>query len=84
MEEASNSERSHTSSLAKFFNKEMLKKFVTMRDMVQEMWEYRKERIVLQEKLMAMKEEKHQILEKLHDMESQLHEGKQTLTKYMH
>jgi hypothetical protein len=42
MEEASNSKSSHTSSLAKFFDKEMLKEFVTMRDMVQEMWEDRR------------------------------------------
>jgi hypothetical protein len=55
-----------------------------MRDMVQEMWEDRKESIVLQEKLMAMKEEKHLLLEKLHEMETQLHEAKETLTKYMH
>jgi hypothetical protein len=62
----------------------MLKEFVTMRNMVQEMWEDRKESIVLQEQLMAMKEEKHQLLEKLHEMETQLHEAKETLTKYMH
>jgi hypothetical protein len=71
MEEASNSESCHTSSLAKFFDKEMLKEFVTMRNMMQEMWGDRKERIFLQEQLMAMKEEKHQLLEKLHDMETQ-------------
>jgi hypothetical protein len=33
---------------------------------------------------MAMKEEKHQLLENLHEMETQLHETKETLTKYMH
>jgi hypothetical protein len=33
---------------------------------------------------MAMKEEKDQLLEKLHEMEIQLHEAKETLTKYMH
>jgi hypothetical protein len=33
---------------------------------------------------MAMKEEKDQLLEKLHEMETQLHEAKETLTKYMH
>jgi hypothetical protein len=49
MEEASNSESYHTYSLAKFFDKDMLKEFVTMRYMVQEMLEYRKENIVLQE-----------------------------------
>jgi hypothetical protein len=84
MEEASNNKIYHTSSLAKLFDKEMLKEFITMRDVVQEMWEDRKESIVLQEKLMAMKEEKHQLLEKLHDMETQFHEAKETLTKYMH
>jgi hypothetical protein len=84
MEEASNSKSSHTSSLAKFFDKEMLKEFLTMRDVVKETWEDRKESIVLQEQLMAMKEEKHQLLEKLHEMETQLHEEKETLTKYMH
>jgi hypothetical protein len=49
MDEASNSESSHTSSLAKLFDKEMLKEFVTMRNMVQEMWEDRKESTILQE-----------------------------------
>jgi hypothetical protein len=49
MEEASNIDSSHTSSLSKFFDKEMLKDFVTMRDMVQELWEDREESIVLQE-----------------------------------
>jgi hypothetical protein len=33
---------------------------------------------------MSMKEEKHQLLEKLHEMETQLHEAKETLTKYLH
>jgi hypothetical protein len=59
MEEASNSESSHTSSLSKFFDKYMLNSFATMRDMLQEMLEDRKERTVLQEQLMVMKEEKH-------------------------
>jgi hypothetical protein len=84
MEEASNIDSSHTSSLSKLFYKEMLKEFVIMRDMIQELWEDRKESFVLQEKLMAMKEEKHQLLENLHEMETQLHEAKESLTKYMH
>jgi len=33
---------------------------------------------------MAMKEERHKLLEKLHEMETQLDEAKETLTKYMH
>jgi hypothetical protein len=84
MEEASNIDSSHTSSLSKFFDKEMLKELLTMRDVVKEMWEDRKESIALEEKLMAMKEEKDQLLENLHEMETQLHEAKETLTKYMH
>jgi hypothetical protein len=84
MEEASNIDGSHTSSLSKFFDKEMLKEFVTMRDMVQELWEDREESISLQEQLMAMKEEKDQLLEKLHEMETKIHEAKEALTKYMH
>jgi hypothetical protein len=84
MQEASNIDSSHTSSLSKFFDKEMLKEFVTMRDMVQGLWEDREERIALEEQLMAMKKEKDQLLEKLHEMETQLHEAKETLTKYMH
>jgi hypothetical protein len=55
----------------------MLKEFVTMRDMVQELWEDREERIALEEQLMAMKKEKEQLLEKLHEMETQLHEAKE-------
>ena len=62
MEEASNSKSYHTSSLAKIFEKEMLKEFLTMRDVVQGLWEDIKESIVLQEQLMAMKEEKNQLL----------------------
>jgi hypothetical protein len=84
MEEASNIDSSHTSSLSKFFDKEMLKEFLTMRDVMKEMCEDRKESIALEEQLMAMKKEKDQLLEKLHEMETQLHEAKETLTKYMH
>jgi hypothetical protein len=58
MEEASNIDSSHTSSLSKLFDKEMLKELLTMRDVVKEMWEDRKESISLEEQLMAMKEEK--------------------------
>jgi vacuolar-type H+-ATPase catalytic subunit A/Vma1 len=47
MEEASNSESSHTSSLSKFFDKDMLKEFSTMRDLLQEMLEDRKESTIL-------------------------------------
>jgi hypothetical protein len=84
MEEASNIGSSHTSSLSKFFDKDMLKEILTMRDEMKEMCEDRKERIALEEQLMAMKKEKDQLLEKLHEMEIQLHEAKETLTNYIH
>jgi hypothetical protein len=81
MEEASSIDSSHTFSLYKFFDKEEI---LTMRDLMKEMCEDRNERIALEEKLMAMKKEKDQLLERLHEMEIQLHEAKETLTKYMH
>jgi anion-transporting ArsA/GET3 family ATPase len=84
MEDALNIDSSPTYSKSKFFDKEMFNAFLTMKDMVQELWKDREESIVLQEQLMAMKEEKDQLLEKLHEMENQLQEAKETLTKYKH
>jgi hypothetical protein len=49
MEEASNNDSSHTSSLSKFFDREMLKELLTMRDVMKEMCEDRKESIALEE-----------------------------------
>jgi hypothetical protein len=77
MEEASSIDSSHTFSLSK-------EELLTMRDLMKEMCEDRNERIVLEEQLMAMKQEKDQLLQRLHEMEIQLHEAKETLTKYMH
>jgi hypothetical protein len=84
MEEASNIGSSHISSKSKFFDKEMLKEILTMRYLMKEMCEDRNESISLEEQLMAMKKEKDQLLQSLHEMETQLHEEKETLTKYMH
>jgi hypothetical protein len=84
MEEALNLNSSPTSSNSKLFDKEMFNALLTMKDMVQELWKDREESIVLQEQMMAMKEEKEQLLEKLQEMEKQLQEAKETLTKYMH
>jgi hypothetical protein len=84
MEEDSNDDSSHTSSKSKFFDKEMLKEILNMRDLMKEMCEDKNESISLEEQLMAMKKEKDHLLEKLHEMENQLHETKETLTKYMH
>ena len=63
MEEASSIDSSHTFSLSKLFDKEEI---LNMRDLMKEMCE---------EQLMAMKKEKDQLLERLHEMEIQLHEA---------
>jgi hypothetical protein len=77
MEEASSINSSHTFSLSK-------EEFLTMRDLMKEMCEDRNVCIFLEEQLMAMKQEKDQLLARLHEMEIQLHEAKETLTKYIH
>jgi hypothetical protein len=77
MAEASSIDSSHTFSLSK-------EELITLRDLMKEMCEDRNVRIVLEEQLMAMKQEKDQLLQRLHEMEIQLHEAKETLTKYMH
>jgi hypothetical protein len=64
-----------------YLNKEEI---ITLRDLMKKMCEDRDECIVLEEQLMAMKQEKDQLLQRLHEMEIQLHEAKETLTKYMH
>ena len=46
MEEASNIDSSPTSFNSKFFDKEMFNAFLTMKDMVQELWKDREESIV--------------------------------------
>ena len=69
---ASISDVSNPSSLARLFDLETLQELIIMRDMMQEMNEDRKENAILQEELMAMKEEKKELLEKMHEMEIQL------------
>jgi hypothetical protein len=81
MAEASSMGSSHTFSLSQFFNKEEI---LTLRDLMKKMCEDSYVRIVLEEQLMVMKQEKDQLLQRLHEMEIQLHEAKETLTKYMH
>jgi len=46
----------------------MLQELILMRDMVQEMNEDTKENTILKEGLMAMKEEKQELLGKMHEM----------------
>jgi hypothetical protein len=71
---ASSSDSSHTFSLSK-------EELVTMKDLMKEMYD---NKIILEEQLMAMKQEKDQLLQRLHEMEIQLHKAKETLTNYMH
>ena len=81
---ASTSDVSSPSSLERLFDSEMLQELIIMRDMVQEMNEDRKENTILQEELMAMKEEKQELLENMEEMEIQLHDEKETLARYVH
>ena len=60
----------------------MLHKLYTMIDMMQEKYEDKRERIKLQEQLIAMKEEKQELLEKMHEMETHLHDAKEALAMY--
>jgi hypothetical protein len=78
MEEASSSNSFHTFSLSSFFSKEEI---ILMKDLMKEMYD---KNIALEEQLMAMKQEKDQLLQRLHEMENQLHEVKETFTNYMH
>jgi hypothetical protein len=77
MAETSSIDSSHTFSLSK-------EEIITLRDLMKEMYEDRNKNIPLEEQLMVMKQEKDQLLQRLHEMEIQLHEAKETLTKYMH
>ena len=81
---ASTSDVSNLSSLARIFDLDMLKELIIMRDIVQEMNEDRNENTILQEELMAMKEEKQELLENMHEMEIQLNDAKETLAKYVY
>ena len=47
---------------------------------MKELYEDMNKNIALEEELMAMKQEKDHLLQRLHEMEIQLHEAKETLT----
>ena len=49
--------------------------------MVQEMFEDKKERTILQEKLISMKEEKQELLEKMNEMETQIHVANESIAR---
>ena len=81
---ASTSDVSNPYSLARLFDLDMLQENSIMTDMAQERNEDRKENTILQEDLMAMKEKKQDLLEKMHEMEVLLYDAKETLAKYVH
>jgi hypothetical protein len=74
MTEASSIDSSPTVSLSK-------EELITMKDLMKVIFD---KNIALEEQLMAMKQEKDQLLQRMHEMENQLQEAKETLTKYMH
>ena len=75
---------SEVSSFPRFFDDDMKRDFIILKDMVQILFEDRRESTKLREQLFSMKEEKEEILQILHDMERQLHQAQEALTKKMH
>jgi len=71
-------------SFIRFFDEDMKREFLILKDMVQILFEDRRESTELREKLLAMKQEKEEILQRLHDMELQFHQAQEALTKNMH
>ena len=61
----------------------MLQKLYTMIYRMQEKYEDKRESVKIQEQLITMKEEKQEILERMHEMETQLHISKEALAKHV-
>ena len=74
---------SEVTSFTIFFDEDMKHEFIIWKDMVRILFEDRRESTEIREKLFAMKEEKEEILQILHDMERQLHQAQEALTKKM-
>ena len=79
----SSREVSKFSSFTRFFDEYMKRDFYILKDMVQIMFEDIRESTALHEKLVAMKEDKEGLLQILHEMEMQLHQAQEALTKNM-
>ena len=79
----SSSEVSKSSYFTIFFDEDMKRDFYILNDMVQIMFEDRRESTRLHEQLVAMKEEKEGIIQIMHEMEMQLHQSQEALTKNM-
>ena len=61
----------------------MLQDFHIMKYMAWHLYEYVGESTKIQEKLVAMKKEKQELLQKTHEMETQLHDSKEALAKHV-
>ena len=72
---------SEVSSFTIFYDDYMKRDFIILKDMVQILFEEKIESTELREQLFAMKEEKEEILQILHDMEMQLHQAQEALTR---
>ena len=79
----SSSEVSKSSSFTRFFDEDMKRDFYMLKDMVQILFEDRRESNELREQLFAMKKEKEEILQRLHEMEMELYQAQEALTKNM-
>ena len=79
----SSSEVSKSSSFTIFFDEEMKQDFYILKDMVQIMYDDRRESTRIHEKLVAMKQEKEGLLQRMHEMEMQLHQAQEALTNNM-
>ena len=71
------------SSFARLFDEEMKRDFYILKDMVQILYEYGRESTRIHEKLVAMKQEKEGILQRMHEMDMHLHHAQEALTKHM-
>ena len=79
----SSSEVSKSSSFTRFFVEDMKRDFYILKDIVQILYEDRKEGTRLREKLVVMKQEKEGLLQRMHEMAMKLHQAQEALTKNM-
>ena len=75
------SSASEVSSFTKLFSDDMKEEFIKVKDMVQILIEDQRESVQLRAQLLAMQEEKEAILQRLHDMELQLLQAQEPLSK---
>lgn len=77
----STSSTSEVSSFTKIFNADMKNEFIKVKDMVQILIEDQRESVKIHAQLLAMKDHKETILQRLHDMEKQLLHAQEALSK---